>query len=303
MIEKPLNEIYTLVQKENAKEDISAVPHSDDFSKQVQSLLGISQADLKMYINILKESHKLFVFEIVKEDPDHDIKKIEGYVDADLKTISRLKSYYQNKLMEEYEKKYRKRLLVHQIVKEIFPQIKLLNNTTLGFIANKAIMLEEYENLIEKEYFEYSDSWKDDKLNDLIEEYNKISSKNKEAENKDDAVTAGKISSIPSNRRAIDTEEYQEFQSKNTKESIRKMLKVYGVDFFYRVHLRKYDFDIIINAVEMREIDRKPDLKILKEHLKKIKMNYNRDPELEKYADQIYKLERLISRNIVTAHS
>jgi hypothetical protein len=51
----------------------------------------------------------------------------------------------------------------------------------------------------------------------------------------------------------------------------------------------------------MKEIDRKADLKLLKDHLKKVKMNYARDPELEKYSDQIYRLERLLSRHMVTS--
>ena len=42
-------------------------------------------------------------------------------------------------------------------------------------------------------------------------------------------------------------------------------------------------------------------MRMLKEHLKKMKMNYERDPELEKYSDQMYRLERIISRHISTA--
>jgi len=304
MLEKLLDEVYNQIRKENAKEDLTAVPHSDDFAKQIQSILGIPPADLKMYVNILKEAHKVFVFEIVKDDPDHEIKRIDGYVDANLQTITRLKNYYQSRLMEEYEKRFKKRVLVHQIVKEIFPNIKLYNNTSLGFVANKAIMLEEYEKLIEKEYSEFSEEWKSRRLQEIIEEQKKISSRNAKSEAGTDSWGGeGSSAEAGSTRRAIDSEEYKDFPNKNTKEAVRKMLKVYGIDFFYRVHLRKYDFEVIINAIEWREIDRKTDLRMLKEHLKKMKMNYERDPELEKYSDQMYRLERIISRHISTARA
>lgn len=301
MLEKMIAEVHNLIRKANAKEDLTAVPHSDDFAKHVQSILGITPTDLKLYVSILKDSHKIFIFEIVKEDPDHEIKKIEGYVDADLHTISRLKNYYQHRLMEEYEKRFHKHVLVHQIIKDIFPNIKMYNNTSLGFIANKAIMLEEYENLIEKDYTEFSEENKNSLFRDIVSQHQKTAAIFGDHADSGDAQAGPAPDS--SSRRAVDSEEYQNFPNKNSKESIRKMLKVYGVDFFYRVHLRKYDFEIIFNAIEMREIDRKPDLKILKDHLKKLKMNYDRDPELEKYSDQIYRLERIISRHITTAHA
>jgi hypothetical protein len=301
MLEQMIAEVHNLIRKANSKEDLTAVPHSDDFAKHVQSILGITPTDLKLYVSILKDSHMIFVFEIVKEDPDHEIKKIEGYVDADLHTISRLKNYYQHRLMEEYEKRFHKHVLVHQIIKEIFPNIKMYNNTSLGFIANKAIMLEEYENLVEKDYSDYSEENKNALFRDIISEHQKSTLSHESQIGSGDMPAAQ--AQDASSRRAIDSEEYRNFPNKNSKESIRKMLKVYGVDFFYRVHLRKYDFEIIFSAVEMREIDRKPDLKILKDHLKKLKMNYDRDPELEKYSDQIYRLERIISRHITSAHA
>jgi hypothetical protein len=238
MIETTIKEIHALIQKQNAIEELTAVPHSDDFARSVQSLMGVSTADLKMYVNILKEAHMVFVFEIVRDDPDHDVKKVEGYVDADLPTIIRLKNFYQKKLMEEYENRYKKRLLVHQIVKEIFPQIRLLNNTSLGFLANKAIMLEEYENLMEKEYTQYSDAWKDSKLQEILNEQARFSSRRADEAEKSPDGSADRGGPLAPNRRAVDSDEYHEYQSKHSKEAIRKMLKVYGVDFFYRVQLR-----------------------------------------------------------------
>ena len=242
MLEKLLDEVYNQIRKENAKEDLTAVPHSDDFAKQIQSILGIPPADLKMYVNILKEAHKVFVFEIVKDDPDHEIKRIDGYVDANLQTITRLKNYYQSRLMEEYEKRFKKRVLVHQIVKEIFPNIKLYNNTSLGFVANKAIMLEEYEKLIEKEYSEFSEEWKSRRLRKLLKAEGCLTQRKVGGGNRF-MGRQGSSTATGSTRRAIDSENTRIFQQEH-QEAVRKMLKVYGIDF-YQVHLRKYDFEVI----------------------------------------------------------
>jgi uncharacterized protein YihD (DUF1040 family) len=45
-------------------------------------------------------------------------------------------------------------------------------------------------------------------------------------------------------------------------------------------------------------IDRKSDLMILKEMLKKIKENMDFDKELDKFYDEIMSLDRKVSRNI-----
>ena len=301
ILEKSILEVFNLIKKENSQNTLEAIPHSDTFAKNIQSLLGISVTDLTLIVNLLKEAHKIFIFEIAKEDRDREIRKIEGFVETDLQTITRLKNYYQTKLMEEYEQKFNKRIMVHQIVKEIFPKIHIINNTQLGFIANKAIMLEEFENLINKEYIEYSEKWKDEKLQEIIKENEKIIFKENKTESAQNESTGDK--SDLSQRRAIDSEEYKSYSTKQSKESIKKLLKIYGVDFFYRVHLRKYDFETLINAIEMNEINRRSDLKKLKDLIKKIKMNYHRDKELANYNDDIHRLERVISRYMVSTNA
>jgi hypothetical protein len=302
MLENTIKEIFNWIKKENAKDSLGSIPHSDTFAKQIMAAMGVPESELKKIIDILKESHKILVFEISKEDPLHNLKKTEAFVEADLMTIARLKNFFQKKLMEEYENKYSKRLNVHQIIKEIFPNIRMLNNTPLGYIANKAIMLEEYENLLEKEYQYYSETWKDNRLQELtVENREFFTETKKKGPGGDNDTIIKEKQTDPSKRRAIDSDEYSNFAARQSKESIKKLLQIYGVDFFFRVHLRKYDFDIIIAAIEIKEIDRKSDLRLLKEMIKKIKLNFERDPELEKHEDKLYKLERAISRHMLSS--
>ena len=109
MLDKFLDEIFSRIVGYNSKANNDAIPHSDNFSKEIQSLLGIDQPEIERIIRIMKDSHKIFSFEIIKEDPENEIKRIEGYVETDLQTIRKLKNYFQKLLMDEYEKQFNKR--------------------------------------------------------------------------------------------------------------------------------------------------------------------------------------------------
>ncbi len=157
MLDKFVEEIFVKIVGHNAKANNEAIPHSDNFMKEIQSLLGIEQPEIDRIIRILKDSHKIFTFEIIKEDPENEIKRVEGYVETDLQTIRKLKNYFQKLLMDEHEKQFNKRMLVHQIVKDIYARASFYKNTMLGQVGNKAIMLEEYEGFIERTFNEYTE--------------------------------------------------------------------------------------------------------------------------------------------------
>mgnify|MGYP001563970284 CR=1 FL=1 len=291
MLEKIVRDVHGKIIERNNTVEMDAIPHSDSFRKIVMSMFGLGREEYNEVIKILSDSHHILKFEITKEDKDKGIDHVEGYVDANLDSVRRLKSLYQSYLVEAYEKQFNTRLMVHQIIKEIFPRIRTFNNTPLGHVANKAIMLSEYEKLLEKEYGEFTKEWKDKKLKDILKivhEESKLFKKDIKEEEDSDGP-----------RRAIDSDEYGDY--KKNKESLKKVLSIYGVDFFYRVNLRKYNFDVIKEAISSREIDQRGDLKKLKDMLKKMKLNTKRDPKLTEYFDDIYALERLISKHIVTA--
>src|SRR4030042_6962532 len=168
MLKKFIDELLKKIIEHNTKVNHDSIPHSDTFEKEIQSLLGIDRADLELIIRILKESHNIFTFEIIKEDADNDIKRVDGYVETDLQTVRKLKNFFQKLLMDEYEKQMNKRLLVHQVIKDIYARPNFYKNTLIGQIGNKAIMLNEYEILLERNFNEYTDSWKAKKYSELL---------------------------------------------------------------------------------------------------------------------------------------
>ncbi|TFH41747.1 MAG: hypothetical protein E4G96_04875 [Chrysiogenales bacterium] len=71
------------------------------------------------------------------------------------------------------------------------------------------------------------------------------------------------------------------------------------MEFFFRINLRKYNFDLLREIIENGEIDRRGDLQLLKEMIQKTKGNIGKDPKLNEYTEKIYRLERIISRQLL----
>lgn len=294
MLKQFTEEVFRKIVEYNSKINHEAIPHSDTFEREIRSLIGIGKPEFDRIIGVLKDSHRIFTFEIIKEDRENEIRRVEGYVEADLQTLRKLKNYFQKLLMDEYESQYHRRMLVHQIVKDMYARPGFYKNTLIGQIGNKAIMLEEYENLIERNFTEYTEIWKTRKFSEVLAEAEAAHIEDEQAGGEKDAESSKTIS-----KRAVDSPNYADFTSQQSKQSLSKVLQIYGVEFFFRINLRKYNFDLLREIVESGEIDRRGDLQILKEMIQKMKQNTDRDPELSRHTEQIYRLERIISRHML----
>ncbi len=296
MFKAQIEEIYELIKERNSKDSINAIPHSDELTKEVEALHGIEAHDVRRIITILKEAHKIFSIEVVKEDKDKDVRRVEGYVITDRQTIQRLRTYFQAVLVDEYERQYYRKLMFHTIMKEVYSRPGQFKNTPIGQIANKAIMFDEYDKLLEKHYYEFTDEWIDRKYNEII----RIT---EEEENREKKPVKEKAETVPVKdgkpaQRAVDTKKYNSFKADSGQLSLAKVLQIYGVDFFFRVNLRRYNFDLLTDIIRKKQIDRKPDLKKLKDMLQKVKQNFDKDTKLKGYRDQIYELDRVLSSRI-----
>jgi hypothetical protein len=307
MLKKIAEEVFKKIIEHNAKGNHDSIPHSDLFEKEILSLTGIDKSEVARIIKLLKDAHKIFTFEIIKEDKENDIIRIDGYVETDLQTIRKLKNYFQKFLMDEYEKQYNKRLLVHQIVKDIYARPNFYKNTMIGQIGNKAIMLEEYENYIERNFTEYTENWKSNKLSELVALEADVKMADAPAPTPTPAKQAApgnarKPGGAPVTMRAVDSPQYQNYSSDKGTQSLDKVLQIYGMEFFFRINLRKYNFELLRQIVESGLIDRRSDLLLLKDMIQKMKSNIGRDPGLAEYTEKIYKLERIISRQMLYSH-
>ncbi|HNX60985.1 MAG TPA: hypothetical protein PKK43_17925, partial [Spirochaetota bacterium] len=83
---------------------------------------------------------------------------------------------------------------------------------------------------------------------------------------------------------------------------IQRILNIYGIDFFIKVSLRKYQFDYLRQLVEDRQITKKEDLILLKSTIERVKDNIFQNKELDKNRNAIYALERTVSHAIYFTH-
>ena len=296
MAQSIIEEIFEEIKKSNAKNDASAVPHSDDFIKTTSAMLGVNPDLVKKILQVLVRSHRIFAIEIVLEDQLRETPGVDGYVLTDLNIVRRLKNVFQRELMYAYNRQNNKNLLVHQIIKEIFPVIKSFNNTPLGESANKAIMLAELENLMEKNFNEYTEDFKENQFRVEISQANleKLIEKREKAQEKTAAARQEKAQPLPQALRAVDSKTYGDFISKKNKYPLSRIINIYGIDFFYKVNLRNYQFSYLKQVINDRQISKRTDLTHLREMLRVVRSNVSRDAKLKEYLDDIYDLEKAV---------
>ncbi|HQL42774.1 MAG TPA: hypothetical protein PL073_02640 [Spirochaetota bacterium] len=294
------DDIYHEIRKRNTSGGFKAVPYSDEFIKYTAGYYGLSMELIKNIIQILINSHKIFSIEIIAEDKVRDIAHVEGYVVCDLVILRKLKSFYQSELIIQYENEFHKRLMVHQVVKEIFPMLHSLNNTDIGKVANLAIMLEELERFMEKHYEEFTEEWKAKRLAYEIS----LSNIDTQLERKVEKQKVAGRSSSPGElkdrrkKRVVDAPQYNEFIDKSKSYPLERIFQIYGIDFFLRVQLRNYKFDYLKELVETKKIKRKSDLLLLKNMLNAVLHNRNSDHNLAQYEDAIYELMQTVNHHL-----
>ncbi len=292
-------EIYQEINKQNALVGMRAIPHSDAFIKYLTSSLGVEADFVKRALRVLLNSHRIFSMEIVAEDSARDVPRVEGYVVANITVVRRLKNYFQSELMVEYEKQFQKRYLFHQIVKEIFPVMRSLNNTIVGQLANKAIMLDEFERLLEKNYGEYTDDWKEQHFEREMQNANlPLGHEKSQAPAVTKAAGSPRSGKAKPISRAIDTKQYEDFLSKSTSYPLQRILKIYGVNFFFQVNLRKYQFEYLKKLVEDGQLNRRSDLLMLREMIQTVKSNMHRDSGLAAHMNELYDLEKSVTHRL-----
>ena len=312
--QKILDEIYTEITARNKELAPGSVVHSDSFIKYMASSTGLPKESVKTAIAILIESHKVLSIEIVTSDEKRRIEQVDGYVAADLSVVRNLNSFFKDHLVKAYEFQFHKRAGSAQIVRELFPMIKSLNNTELGQVLNKTIMLHEYERLLEKEWRAYAPEWQEQRLAELSLKYGfhykpsvpvnipqqvldasaAINSEEPVSNTRTQAKTNVKT------ERAVDAPQYKEFADKESQYPLQRILNIYGIDFFVKVQFRKYKFSYVRKIIEDKQIVKKKDLLFIREMISKVKDSdkFGRDSNLESCRDEINRLERAVTHAI-----
>jgi len=310
MDRKLIDGVFRSIIRINLSETKDSIPNSITFPRLMLSQYGIDAGTFARIISILNDSHKIFVFEIQHSNTDSS-GKIEGYVDADITTIRKLITAYSKILVNYYKDKYGKEVLPQTIIKELLANMSYMMNTEIGMAANKFIIFSEYEKLIQKQYQEYTEEWKEKKLLEILkqqEALSKIPPQNEETDNADntdnientdtDKTDIKKTIEDNKEKRLIDTPEYKEYDHKKNEIAVEKLLNIYGVEFFTRVHFRKCEFALVERTIKTKAISRKNDLLLVKKMLETVKSNIHLDKNLADHIIDIHRLEKVIGQHL-----
>jgi hypothetical protein len=266
-----------------------AIPTSDIIFRKYLNDLVYSEDMASYYLKLLAESNFIFMIQIVKPDTILRIPGIDGYVVAELDIIEKLLAVYNQRLVTIYEAEKRKLAGVETIIRELMPKVKELNNTPLGTVLNICIMLEQFTRIIHERPDHFQDAYRISKLKQFIPEEDEFKEPEEEHE---------KIQQVEERRRAVDTEEYQQLSKMNLTGNWAKAVEQFGVQFLIRVHLRKYEFDVLKKLLLQKRIAREEDLIFLRDSLRKMEERSLFNPELKKYLNEIKELKRIVQIKI-----
>ncbi len=266
-----------------------AIPTSDIIFRKYLNDLVYSEDMARYYLKLLAESNFIFMIQIVKPDTILKIPGIDGYVEAELDIIEKLLAVYNQRLVTIYEAEKRKLAGVETIIRELMPKVKELNNTPLGKVLNICIMLEQFTRIIHERPDHFQDAYRISKLKQFIPEEDEFKEPEEEHE---------KIQQVEEIRRAVDTEEYQQLSKMNLTGNWAKAVEQFGVQFLIRVHLRKYEFDVLKKLLLQKRIAREEDLIFLRDSLRKMEERSLFNPELKKYLNEIKELKRIVQIKI-----
>ncbi|MDA3900104.1 MAG: hypothetical protein PF637_06245 [Spirochaetes bacterium] len=298
-----IESVFRQIETRNHANNNQAIIHSDELKNILSAQMGVSKDVIAQVLSILLDTHKILHIDIIAEDKVRNIDKIEGFVVTELSVIRNLKNFFEKQLIILYEKQHHKSMGAASIIKDLFPQMQTINNTEIGQILNKTIILGEYEKMIEKEFTSYSHEWQEKRMIELGVErgfrwHSDIPELNEDNKSLEVELAAPvETANTPpiELQRAVDTDEFNDFSNKSSKYPLDRILNIYGIGFFSKVYFRRYKFNYIKQLIDDRQIIRKSDLLQIKEILGVVKRNILRDPALSEHREDIYALDKAIT--------
>jgi hypothetical protein len=280
-----LMEIVRRIRTLNEEGKRTSIPFSDTIYRKLLSDLCESEDRMRFYLRVLSDAHYLFTIRLVEPDERLLIHGLEAYVVCDVPVIMRLKEVSYSELELSYEGQYYKRKQATLILRELIGNARQFNNTPLGKSMNLAMMLQQYEQFMATRFAEFSEGWKQKKLNELLPEVGF------DLGSTSAAAASTKTEAQP--RRAIDSEHLQKIEEMNRSGKWGEAVDKFGVQFLIRIHLRKYEFEQIKTLIKQHKIATEKDLRFLRDTLKMMEGRFEEDPELVKHKDEMIELRRL----------
>ncbi|HOT46787.1 MAG TPA: hypothetical protein PLC28_18030 [Spirochaetota bacterium] len=296
-LEELLNAIYIDIRKRNTDRGLQAIPQSDEFFEEIKKAYSLIPFAIPKLIKMLVDSHKIFTFPIVEADRKERIRRIEGLVVAEGNIVKDLLQRYSDELVRAYSHEFSTKYSVERIIKEFYPKILDYNNTHLGKMANIVMYLMGIQSNLERNIMQFGVKWQEKQLRTELENSDPIDYFI-ETESGICSAGGGVKGGGEQGPRATDAAHYEDMKRYLTKNSVEKTITVYGIEFYSRVCFREYQFSLMQKLIEDGIVHNKDDLKLVKKMLQKTRSNSDQDLNLQKYANDINHLEKLINNKI-----
>jgi hypothetical protein len=298
-LEELLNTIYLDIRKRNGGRGLQAIPQSDEFFSQIAREYSLIPFAIPNLIKILVDSHKIFSFKIVEADRKERVHRVDGFVVSEGNVIKSLIEFFNDELIRAYTHEFSMKHSVERIIKEFLPKLGEYNNTEIGKITNIVINLMSYQSMLERNIMQYGLKWQEKQIKAEIEKSDPLSFFIEQSGGAaPEPIATAERGAEDRSSRAIDSSKYEDFKKYQNKNSIEKTLAVYGIEFYSRVCFRDYQFQLMYKLIEEEHIHEKDDLMTVKKMLQKTRSHSDQDLNLQKYANDINGLEKLINSKI-----
>jgi hypothetical protein len=272
-------EIANYIKDENLRGK-DRIPTSETIIRKLMTQYSKTSDEIIGYLEQLKDLHFIFIVNVVTPYPELYLQGVNGYIYSDLNILNEVKHFSEQKLISSYEKmNSSKRKTAYQIMKELQPRIKEFNNTEIGKNLNELTMIEEYIKTISTNSFEYTDSWRKEKLLKLF---------------KEEDISDFQEETDASNASTIERQRYAD--PGNSKWA--KAVNQFSVQFLIRIHFRKYEFDIVKKLIITSKITLLEDLIYIRNTLKELEKQLDKDTILKYHIDKIIELRRIAQGRI-----
>ncbi len=284
-------EIANLIREENLRGK-ERIPTSETLIKRVVQTYDIGPDTVIQILNQLQEAHYIFIFQVVQPDPSLFVQAVDAYVYADQSVLNELKFYCESKLAQIYESTFYKKKSAINIVRELISKLKEYNNTPLGRAMNEYRMVEEFGRIVSGSAFDYTDSWRKEKLIKLLREAEDFRDFEIEIESNNTQEEASSWNTSYKN------ETYFSQRQPTQGSKWQRAVSQFSVKFLLRIHFRKYEFDVVRKLILTGKITELEDFLFIRDSIRKIETLVDKDPILKYHEDKLKDLRRLAQAKI-----
>ena len=312
-LKQTLQEIVGRIRDTNLHKDKEPIPTSDMIHRRLCADLEPNARKLQAYLKLLSDSHYIFKVKIVEADERLKVDGIEGYVACEVQILAKLREIAAKNLERAYASQMYQRKQAAQIVREMLPQARQFNNTPLGNNLNVSVMLQQYEHFVATSFAEFTETWKNSKLDELLRNLDPNTLPDAPVEDtpySSDDLDAPESSppgiaapAAPSPARAIDHAELARIEEMDRSGKWGEAVEKFGVEFLLRIHFRKYEFDKVRSLVRQKKIAREEDLRFIRDTLNTIESRMSVDPGLARYRSAMAELRRAVQTRITEIFS